>query len=466
MIPIIPAEDLAAFPDFAAAWEFITSSLLDQDSATRSTKAARGKEWARGRQESERAGWNDSRAPTSCRGGDDDGEDATLGEGADDTFLGDDAHISPDQVNASKGKPETNVPDFEEALRDARVVEMKGVILREVLAQLPCLPEPGTGSETGHHSSSNAILLTTGRAPRSEISDITNCHRGHALSKDSSIMDQQNGHPGEEQEMKPPDLHALRNLILLISTYLNSSSVGASGKALTKKEEDLLSEDIDRFTSNLAVVADGLSLRLTALEQSLLTLSNLGLDGDTPALSLMSLLDSLESQVEGIHTLQNASLPTSLSELRQTLMSLLALQRRLLNLQLQHLETSKHGVLSRFYTSKMSFLSTVAQTMALKTQVMVLEARKEVETSSEAERRRETTKTKMEAMLEDERGLDERIRLLEGVVDEYGALDSGGSDGTGRGVEIMRKLGRRYAEIEGDKDAVRGDIERLEKGKA
>ena len=259
----------------------------------------------------------------------------------------------------------------------------------------------------------------------------------------------------------------IRDLILLVSTYLDVHFNPSLGRALPIEQEELLAEDLGMFKSNISIVAGALSSQLVTLEKSLCKLSNIALHGtgdDASAITTppySSLLTNLQQQSLHLHNLHTKTLPFSLTTLHSTLHTLLILQRQLLHLQLQHLETSHHGVLSRYYTSKLVFLKTVAQTMALKSQVVVLEARQELELSPEAEKRKAIMREQLETTERGEEGLDERIKILEGAVREYETLDAGGRKG--EGGDILRKLGQRYGEIEVEMEKVRIDIEMLER---
>ncbi|EXJ69519.1 uncharacterized protein A1O5_07555 [Cladophialophora psammophila CBS 110553] len=279
---------------------------------------------------------------------------------------------------------------------------------------------------------------------------------------------------------------SLRELVRVIAAYLHlrldglgtplSNGVSARRTGVGKQgedDEDLLYEDIQRFMANIRPIADALSSRLSELESSLCVLSDIALEngdgdehdhGDEVQAKVKStqghlraspnLHESIQTQLSRLSDLRDTLIPTSLTTLTTTLQHLLTLQRQLLQLQIQHLETSKHGVLSRYTMAKIAFLDTVAQAMALKVRVLVLEARKEVEFSPQAEGRKALIREKMTDAEKEEGELDDRISLLEGVLREYEAVDPG--------VGAMGKLGGRYREIEQEMQRVGEDIEILE----
>ncbi|KIW93513.1 uncharacterized protein Z519_06118 [Cladophialophora bantiana CBS 173.52] len=328
-------------------------------------------------------------------------------------------------------------------------------------------PVMNTNPDPDPDSDSQGPTATNGRKTSDEYDDVAN--------RSSSAVRHYSYLPS-----------SLRELVRVIAAYLHvrldglgtpvSNEVSARRKGEGKQgedDEDLLYEDIQRFRANIRPIADALSSRLSELESSLCVLSDIALghgdgdehdDGDEVQTKIRStqghlraspnLHESIQTQLSRLSDLRNTLIPTSLTTLTTTLQHLLTLQRQLLQLQIQHLETSKHGVLSRYTMSKIAFLDTVAQAMALKVQVLVLEARKEVEFSPQAERRKAMTREKMIEAEKEEGELDDRISLLEGVLREYEAVDPG--------LGAMGKLGGRYREIEQEIQGVKEDIEILE----
>jgi hypothetical protein len=328
---------------------------------------------------------------------------------------------------------------------------MKDGILREILSEVAYLGDEG--AETGRVEMSSRIPIpipiTGGTTAQDRDINITNDEGDELLRIPSSAVDRDKGLPLR-----------LRDLVLIISAYLDHTTPDSS---VGVREEDPLAEDIDLFRANILHIARAVSSRVTTLESSLCALSDLALQSDVDSRreSSSSLSSSLQVQVEKLNTVRTAALPSSLARLASTLHSLLSLQRTLLHLQITHLESSKHGVLSRYNGARVAFLSTVAQTMALKTQVLVLEARREVDMAPETEEKKRLARTRFQQMEDEEREMDGRLRVLEGVVGEYEELDPGGKGAAG--VEVMTKLGRRYAEIEAEMETVKSDIEMLER---
>ncbi|KAJ9614642.1 hypothetical protein H2200_002779 [Cladophialophora chaetospira] len=349
--------------------------------------------------------------------------------------------------------------NFDEVLHAARVREMKQVILREVLAETPYLSEDTEITSGGLEKKSRIPVRAK---DESELQRLTDDTLEDTAPQAASVMDD----PVAHIQAQARSLGSLRDLILVISAYLYASLDASSGRVFTNHQEELLSDDIERFREGISAIAEAMSLRLSDLESSIANIANLTLETasnkEQPQHPVPPLSEIVQIRLATLQTLRTSTLPSSLATLNTILHSLLSAQRKLLHLQLQHLETSKHGILSRYHASKIAFLSTVAQTIALKTQVMVLEAKREIESSPEVERRREGTRVKMEEMEREEQALDERIRLLEGAMGEYEALDID-REGDGGGLEVMRKLGRRYAEIEEETEVIKRDIEILKK---
>ncbi len=447
MIPLVAPETLETNPMFAKLWKHVTTQLLDEDGSTRRVNEQRIRAWQRERVEKQRR----RRASESV--GVPVNEDT---DGEDESWIGEKGHDV---------RKEKDLPEFEEVLHAVRVGKMKHEILREVLMEVSYLDDDAKliGGElertTQGHSQSRVPVRAKVEA---DLKDFTNTEFAGDEDKQHSISATEKGAQESIQEAK--NLGGLRDLILIISAYIDASTAGR----LSEDEEELLAENIRCFKANMPTIAAMVSSRLDHIKISLSNLASLTLEDSHSQDSLQSSTASLS---ETLHTLQTSlrdlrttTLPESLTRLATTLQSLLTLQRTLLHLKLAHLETSKHGILSRHHASKIAFLSTVAQTMALKTQVMVLEARREVIMSPAADKRRRAINKKMREMQEQERDMDERIRVLEGVMGEYAALDRGErGSGEGEGFEIMKKLGRRYGEIEEEIGVVRQDIEMLER---
>ncbi|KIW74271.1 hypothetical protein Z517_12211 [Fonsecaea pedrosoi CBS 271.37] len=368
------------------------------------------------------------------------------------------------------------------------------------------LRSPGSEPLRSHQRSESHISVsaaTTTTPPyagaavaNAEMLDVTNQIsnlQGQTAAANSSLTSGKTDNVDTERspgKSIPPDLG---ELVRVIAAYLHlmldgsgspfssssSDEVHSRQRGLREKqdirkddklEKGLLYEDILRFKMNMGPIADAVSSRLVELESSLCVLSDIALENGyeeededksrarrTQGRLRVSqdLRESVQTQLSHLSDLRENVLPSSLTTLTATLQQLVTLQRQLLQLQVQYLETSKHGVLSRYTMSKIAFLDTVAQAMALKAQVLVLEARKDFEFSPEAERRKEVIRKKMAEVQKEEDGLDNRIGSLESVLAEYEAIDTGAS--------IMGRLGKRYKEIEEEMEGVRKDIEMLQR---
>jgi len=129
------------------------------------------------------------------------------------------------------------------------------------------------------------------------------------------------------------------------------------------------------------------------------------------------------------------------------------------------LESTKHGVASRHLLARTAFLATVAEAMDLKTKVLVWEART-VPKGDEAPNRA----AKLDRLQAEGRKLDDTLRRLQTVLGEYEHAgverdkpsfnDKSSKSGS---VGVMTTLGHRYAQIEEEVDAVRADVQRLER---
>lgn len=170
---------------------------------------------------------------------------------------------------------------------------------------------------------------------------------------------------------------------------------------------------------------------------------------------------STEQTLVSLLTLQRAhlaslrdTLPTTLTTLSSSLTTLLTLHRDIVCHRLRTLQATKHGVLSRWTSSRASFLSSVATAMSLKTRILVLQEQNNVGHS----RSSQVITDKMNSLDEQDTILDRRIEELSSLLGQYSlALH----DDPRRGFEVLKTLGRRYGEIENDIERVREDIERL-----
>jgi len=301
----------------------------------------------------------------------------------------------------------------------------------------------------------------------------------------------------------------LRDDLLVISAYIDASRSNSPGRSeagsdarkglLSIDGQELLENDIVLFKENMSTVADVVGKRLVEIESGLAKLAgiaaldeeeqeqddqqaggirydegtstraperdsmNRATPGDRPSKDLSTLFSSLTAQVDHLATLRQ-TLPTRLTTMSGTLTTLLALQRDLLSQQLRTLEATKHGVISRHAQARMTFFATVARAMDLKTRVLLLEERCKIETGEHADARKAFVGDKIAELDGQEARLDQRIRELQGALDEYerAGEDAGyGRDG-GVGVHVMTKLGRKYGAVEREMEEVRADIARLE----
>ncbi|EXJ54680.1 hypothetical protein A1O7_10021 [Cladophialophora yegresii CBS 114405] len=501
MIPIIRVQDLEAYPSFASTWAYITSSLLEADGSgkaaneTRARARGRGRSWegigrgrgrgwygsgpapAPGEGGGARQGEQDRRRGDGqheeTREGESDGSGSESGDGGEEGRRATDAQEEdrdgesddtrgPHSHAVRDGEENWSLPSssagLEELLLAVRARRMRDGILREILSEVAYLDEDEGVEEGSRSEKSSRIPVPAPVGTRLEYDqDNTNTDAGDESVKAASSATHGQGKGGLSVRLPT----RLRDLALIISAYLDAAA-GLDGRSESGEDEDLLSEDIDLFRASISNIAEVVSLRAIASESSLSALSQLASERDVDShLGLSSLFSSLRVQVEKLNALRTNALPSSLARLASTLHSLLTLQRTLLHLQLRYLETSKHGVLSRYNGARVAFLSTVAQTMALKTQVLVLEAWMKLDMSPETEEKRALARARSQQMEKEEREINERIKTLEGVVGEYEALDPGGRGAAGG--EIMAKLGRRYGEIEAEMETVKRDIDMLER---
>ncbi|KAL2398509.1 hypothetical protein ABEF93_000605 [Exophiala dermatitidis] len=513
MIPPLHHTTLAANPAFARLWEHLTTEILRSDASRRNL----GNRWDGDRDGDGGEGSGEDSlgaAMTGLRldGGtgyerydgvegpdhDDDDEyvedeDEDVGEQQQrkplDTDWGQrfpDRNFPNDRIGTGK-KPKTKTARFEERLQQHRVNRMKAYILRSLVADVTYCGSMGD------------------RSLESDEVDADRTWQRQSTTTTTTLAHWQSQKSRSTTETTKAQQSELRDLLLLISAYLDVSTSMSLNRSSTKQEfhtrlaaesesgnkEDqtselqlhhLLEEEIARFKDSLPVVGELLGSRLVEVESMLEDIAALATTTTTAAKSTTTtrtvrsqtsgesrplLSNHIEGQLSQLRHLQSDVLAKRLSDVTCHSQTLLALQRELTCLQLQHLERSKHGVLHRHSMARLGFLKTVAEAMELKTRVAVLETKRDLgrnrtrgdgaedtDTDTLAQRLRDVDREEIEA--------DERLAALERLLKEYEAVVRQGQQNPGGGGEkIMQKLGARYREIEGEMESVRRDIERL-----
>ncbi|EHY60692.1 hypothetical protein HRR83_000463 [Exophiala dermatitidis] len=518
MIPPLPESTLTANPEFARLWEQLTTEILRSDASRRNL----GNRWDGDRDGDGGEGSGEDSlgaAMTGLRldGGtgyerydgvegpdpDDDDEDVEDEDEDEDEDVGEqqqwksldadwgqrlpDRNLPNDRIRTGK-KPKTKTASFEERLQQHRVNRMKAYILRSLLADVTYCGSMGDRSLEPDEVEADRI-----GERQSTTTTTTLAHWQSQISKSTT-------------ETAKAQQSELRDLLLLISAYLDVSTSMSLNRSSTKQEfptrlaaesesgnkEDqtselqlhhLLEEEIARFKDSLPLVGELLGSRLVEVESMLEDIAALATTTTTTAKSTTTtrtvrsqtsgesrplLSNHIEGQLSQLRHLQSDVLAKRLSDVTCHSQTLLALQRELNCLQLQHLERSKHGVLHRHSMARLGFLKTVAEAMELKTRVAVLETKRDLgrnrtrgdgvvdsDTDGLAQRLRDMDREEVEA--------DERLDALERLLEEYDAvLRPEEQQKTGGGGEqIMQKLGARYREIEGEMESVKRDIERL-----
>ncbi|KAL2434758.1 hypothetical protein ABEF95_005524 [Exophiala dermatitidis] len=503
MIPPLHQSTLAANPAFARLWEYLTTEIVRSDASRRNP----GNRWDGGEEsgvESLGAAMTGLRLDDGyerydeVEGPDHDNDDEDVED--EDEDVGEQQQRKSSDTDSGQRLPDRNFPNdrirtgkttktktasFEERLQQYRIDRMKAYILRSMLADvtydtaaIPAMDDSDDGVEADW------------RERQSTTTSLAHWQSRISISTTETAKAQQS---------------ELRDLLLLISAYLDVSTSMSLNRSSTKQEfptrlaaesesenkEDqtselqlhhLLGKEIARFKDSLPVVGGLLGSRLVEVESMLEDIAALATTTTTTAKSTTTrtvrsqtsgesrplLSNHIEGQLSQLRHLQSDVLAKRLSDVTCHSQTLLALQRELTCLQLQHLERSKHGVLHRQSMARLGFLKTVAEAMELKTRVAVLETKRDLgrnrtrgdgdvdpDTDALAQRLRDMDREEVEA--------DERLDALERLLEEYDAvLRPEEQQKTGGGGEkIMQKLGARYREIEGGMESVKRDIERL-----
>ncbi|KIV83879.1 hypothetical protein PV11_05867 [Exophiala sideris] len=418
MIPPLPQATLDANPAFARAWEYVTTHMLENDASRRSLHDERTRKWREGVIAERR----------------------TIGSEEDEHGHDADGHT------LGSNEAQTEDVNLEEELRKARVSRVKMEVLKEVFRDIAFVDH------------------------LDQIHDQAAMEEGQKMDFKTGVSLQQDVGP-------PSKLSGLKDTLLVISAYIDTCCQRTPSSIGLADGELLLADDVALFKENIGVVAEAVGTRLVELEREMSDIAALAgrnemekqyadtdqVDTDAvntsgheqgPAQSSQkqSLVSTITTQ-QGHLAALNDTLPTTLTTLSSTLTTLQSLHRDNLSQQIRALETNKHGVLSRWTTSRAQFLASVAKAMSLKTRIMVLEEQDNLQQSLPTEAIAE----KMVGLDEQETELDRRIDALSDLLGKYEDLDTDPR----RGVDVLRTLGRRYGEIEGEVGFVREDIERL-----
>jgi hypothetical protein len=417
MIPPIAPETLNTNPAFARVWKYVTEHILEDDASLRSASERRRwevEDWT----EMEAKGTKEFEGP---------------GEGTEDV---------------AKKKERL---DFEDVLNEIRVECMKREISRTVLGEIAYQDD---GDVTGQNNRIPVVGSKTRKIQHNDDDD------GNGLES-GSMESCTEGRTRAVTSQQQLSSH-VKDLSLFISTCLNAGHSISTNTTVTigqtaTEEDMLLEEDISNFKDNLTTISSAVSTHLIGLEASLSAIACIGTnDTDTsvtPSHDKVLLHDIIQPQLDHLHTLRNTTLPPTLDSLGSTLHAYLSTNTSTINLNLRTLESTKHGIPRRHTLSLATFLSTVASALDLKTQVLVHEARR----SADSKETRSWLQHRLSEMEQEEKVVDERLKVLTDVVAEYE------HESIDPGHKVMRKLGSKYKEIESETEQVKEDIEKLEK---
>jgi hypothetical protein len=254
----------------------------------------------------------------------------------------------------------------------------------------------------------------------------------------------------------------LRNLIVVIASYISDASQLTS---LTADEHDLMKDDADSFLARINEIATLLEKDLKAKHDTLTSVVNAANDlpptstiqhsGTTSTLSTskqdpLNLPSQISDLASTITNLLTHVLPSAQIDTTNTLISLLKSQASYMQHIIRHLEQVKHGAEARHLVSRAMFLATVAQGIEAKSKLAYLEEWRDVYSPD----LRELLKRRMGEIEAEGGRVEERRRVLQAALREYEAVAGGAG--------VMRSLGKRLGEVEGEIEGVKRDVERLE----
>ncbi|RVX66090.1 hypothetical protein B0A52_10024 [Exophiala mesophila] len=425
MVPPVSPQTLEQNPQFAKLWKHLTTEILDVDASQKSLNEKR--RWLPRLASDNVVSGGDAvshlNRPKPDDNQEEDGEDQDEEEEDDDDEEEHEASQDWNGPTENKRKKEQR-KDIDQQIEDLRIRQAR----REILS----------------FSLSQAAYSTDGPS-REEEGPSREEHHTYDTSRTDSA------------ELSPE----IKDILLLVST------------SLEQDDESLLpQEDRDRFMANLDTISSAVGRYLITTEKRLTELASLATavgngDGNgngtgsdklsttTTGLPTINspqtpskLSTHLTLQLQHLNHLHTTSLPTSLTTLHEVNLKLQTSQLLALQTLLTQLEKSKHGMETRHSLARAAFFAAVAQTMDLKVQVMLLEARER--SVAEGARMNEWAGARLRELRM------EKVEELKRVCDEYEAVDPGG--------KIMRALGTRYRDVEEEISAVKEDIERLERG--
>lgn len=397
MIPPLPSSTIEANPLFAKLWKHLTVEVLDADASRKSENETRARLFS-------------------------------VPEGS---ALDLDHALSSDG-DGGRRKSQAEKAKLEDDVRGLRISRVKLDILRSML------------QDVAYHVAENGASQS--RIPLSSRQLEESYDQGASQSSTKTV---------EFGEKIPSEL---RDLLLLTTSYLDHNDEQCAEKRLTTEDEELLLDEVIKpFHSHSSAISSAVGSSVIELERSLTGLATLAAAaGQTqyqPPPPPASLILSLKPQIQHLSHLRGTTLPNSLAALTTNLHVVLKSQARQLQSSLLQLESSKHGVQSRHAQSRATFIATVATTMDLKAQLMVLEKQRVLHASGEDTR--QWMRTKLAELTEQEATLQHRTAELTDVLAEYEAVDPD--------LRVMKALGQRYRHVESEIELVKEDIERLEK---
>lgn len=418
MIPPVSPQTLERNPQFAQLWNYLTTQVLDLDGSRKSLNNARR--------------WHQH--PTS--------DDVHSGNGRNDSNLSeedndhdhddeddDDSHGGAGLTNEQQQKTKkAEKKDIEQQLEDLRVKQAKREILTFSLGQVAYstdeLLRQDLSSE-GFHSHSSS----TGPALSAEIKDVL-------LLVSASLDTSANRYPKPSSTDPPTQIDM---------------------------DDDILpQEDRDRFLVNMDTISDAVSRYLITTERRLAELAALATSDTTIAMThpthasvsppSSDLYSLIAAQTRHMTQLRTRTLPTFLATLHETHARVQTEQTRALQTMMTRLEKTKHGVETRHGLARAGFFATVAQTMDLKVQVMLLEERERHALAGA--KATEWVGTRLRELRAERAPLDARLDALKAVCAEYDAVDPG--------TNVLSALGARYRDVEQEIQTVKADIVRLQ----
>jgi len=315
-------------------------------------------------------------------------------------------------------------------------------------------PDASTKANSARHGKTEQQVKS--REVYEAEADILRRNLSYISLKSTSVTDQ-----GSEETPLP---HELLDLVLVIATYLSESRL----LNLSSEAHKFMTPEVGLFKSRLPdAIAPALSCRVIQERDSLRHLAGLTNQTSTGSQAISSkassaqclpLYATLSSRRANLSENQTRTYPAAQTNLVNTLADLLTKASTHHSQLINALESTSYGPVSRHTATRSSHLATVAEGMAAKMQVLLLQARLGIYGGSDPARRARVQSAlknylaHLRSLVSGGGDLKRREAALQVALREYDTPD----------LERLRGVAKRYAALFGEIKIVKAEIARLQ----